>query len=111
MRKLRLNLGCCFLGALALVALMLPATSVVAQDVTATITGTVTDQSGAPVVGAAVTAKSVERGTTFTGTTNEVGLYRIAQLPIGNYELRIEKPGFQTAVRPSFNLALNQISR
>jgi hypothetical protein len=86
-------------------------TPALAQDVTATVTGTVTDQSGAPVVGATVTAKSVERGTTFTGTTNEVGLYRITQLPVGNYDLRIEKTGFQTAVHAAFNLALNQIAR
>jgi len=111
MRKLGLNLGWCFVVALALVVLTFQGTPAFAQDVTATITGTVTDQSGAPVVGATVTAKSVERGTTFTGPTNEEGLFRITQLPIGNYELRIEKTGFQSAVRPSFNLALNQIAR
>ncbi len=111
MRKLVLNPGCCFLVALALVLLTCQGMPASAQDVTATITGTITDQSGAPVVGEMVSAKSVERGTTFTSTTNEVGLFRISQLPIGNYELRIEKTGFQTALRPSFNLALNQIAR
>jgi len=102
----------CVLGtALLVVVLLVSAGTAFGQDVTATITGTVTDATGAAVVGATVTAKSVERGTTFTGTTNDLGLYRITQLPVGNYDLRIEKSGFQSAVHPSFNLALNQIAR
>jgi len=83
----------------------------VAQEVTATITGTVTDASGAAVVGATVTAKSVDRGITYPVVTNEAGLYRISQLPIGSYELRVEKLGFQTTAYPAFTLALNQIGR
>ena len=96
---------------LTAVMLLAAGTNVWAQDVTASITGTVTDPSGAPVAGAAVTAKSVERGTTFTGTTSEEGYYRITQLPVGNYELRIEKAGFQTALHPAFTLVLNQVGR
>lgn len=97
--------------ALAVLALLVNAAAATAQDVTATITGTITDSTGAALAGANVTAKSVERGTTFKAVTDDLGLYRITQLPIGNYELRIEKTGFQSAVRPSFNLALNQIAR
>src|SRR5580693_246681 len=85
-----------------LLALLCGASAAWAQDVTATITGTVTDPSGGAVVGANVTAKSVERGVTYTAVTNEAGLYRILQLPVGNYELRLEKPGFQTTVYPAF---------
>src|SRR6266849_1316449 len=71
--------------------------AVVAQEVTATITGTATDPSGAAIVGAKVTAKSVERGITFSAVTNDSGIYRISQLPVGSYELRAEKDGFQTS--------------
>jgi len=70
---------------LALAVALAVGTSVWGQEVTASITGTVTDPSGAPVAGAAVTAKSVERGTVFTGTSGEDGFYRITQLPVGNY--------------------------
>jgi Carboxypeptidase regulatory-like domain len=84
---------------------------VVAQDVTATVTGTVTDPSGAAIPGATVTAKSVERGTTFKDVSNDAGIYRIPQLPVGNYELRVEKDGFQTALYPGITLVLNQIAR
>src|SRR5580700_5973929 len=94
-----------------LLALLCGANRAWAQDVTATITGTVTDPSGAAVVGATVTVKSVERGVTYTGATNESGLYSISQVPVGNYELRVEKEGFQTSLYPAFTLVLNQAAR
>jgi Carboxypeptidase regulatory-like domain len=92
----------------ALFALLCGAKPAWAQDVTASIYGTVTDPSGAAVVGATVTVKSVERGVSYTAVTNEGGLYRISQLPVGNYELRVEKQGFQTSLHPAFALELNQ---
>jgi hypothetical protein len=95
----------------ALVLLLGSANSAWAQEVTATITGTVTDSTGAAVAGATVTAKSVERGTVFKDVTNDLGLYRITQLPVGNYDLRVEKEGFQTALFPSITLVLNQTAR
>jgi len=98
---------CC----LALVALMWGANATFAQDVTATITGTVTDPSGAAVVGATVTAKSAERGITYTGASNDAGIYRIPQLPVGSYDLRVEKTGFQTSLYPTFVIHENQIAR
>jgi hypothetical protein len=96
---------------LALVAALIAANAAMGQDVTATITGTVMDPSGSAVVGATVTARSVERGTTFKAESNDSGIYRITQLPVGNYELRVEKSGFQTSLYPSFTLVLNQIAR
>jgi hypothetical protein len=96
---------------LTLAVLICGANAAFAQEVTATITGTVTDPSGAAVAGANVTAKSVERGITYTGVTSESGSYRIPQLPVGNYDLKIEKTGFQTALYPAFTLVLNQVAR
>jgi Carboxypeptidase regulatory-like domain len=95
----------------ALVAVLMCANAAMGQDVTATITGTVMDPSGGAVVGATVTAKSVERGTIFKAESNEAGIYRIAQLPVGNYDLRVEKNGFQTSFYPAFALVLNQVAR
>ena len=106
MQSLALAL-CCFV----LVALLIGATVTFAQDVTATITGTVTDPSGAAIVGATISAKSVERGITYTAVSNDTGSYRISQLPVGNYDLRIEKQGFQTSLYPAFTLVLNQTAR
>jgi Carboxypeptidase regulatory-like domain len=81
------------------------------QEVTASITGTVTDPSGAAVAGAMVTATSQERGLTHSSVTNDSGLYRVAQLPVGTYELKVEKPGFASASYPPFVLTLNQVAR
>src|SRR5579863_8542138 len=96
------------LACMALVMLLIGPNTAVGQEVTATITGTATDPSGAAIVGARVTAKSVERGITYAAVTNESGIYRISQLPVGNYDLRVEKDGFQTSAYPAFTLILNQ---
>ena len=88
---------------LTLVLLICGADAAFAQEVTATIAGTVTDQSGAAVAGANVVAKSVERGVTYRPRP------RVRSLPdkppIGNYELRAEKEGFQTSAYPAFTCA------
>jgi hypothetical protein len=109
MKKLQsLGLGLVLVATLALV---LNVSAAWGQEVTATITGTVSDPSGAAIAGATVTAKEVSRGTVSTATTNEVGIYRILQLPVGTYDLRVEKQGFQTALIPAFTLVLNQTAR
>jgi len=81
------------------------------QEVTATIVGTVTDPSGAAVAGATVKATSKERGISYAAETNESGLYRISQLPVGTYDLRVEKSGFAVESYPPFVLTLNQVAR
>ncbi len=81
------------------------------QEVTASITGTVTDPRGAVLPGATVTATSQERGQIYTALTNDSGLYRIAQLPVGGYTVKVEKSGFSLASYPTFVLTLNQVAR
>ena len=95
----------------ALTALFCGAKAARGQEVTAAITGTVTDSSGAPLAGAAVTAKDQDRGTTWPTTTNSEGIYVLLQVPVGTYSLRIEAKGFQTAVFPPFTLVLNQTAK
>src|SRR6202047_2766611 len=68
----------------------------VAQTVTSgDITGTVSDASGAVVVGAEVSLTSVAEGTTQTTTTNASGLYRFSFLKNGDYKLSIAAKGFK----------------
>jgi hypothetical protein len=81
------------------------------QEVTASIVGTITDPSGAPIVGATVTATDADRGVERTAKTNESGSYNFSRLPVGNYTVKTSAAGFQTAVRPPFNLVLNQTAR
>jgi protocatechuate 3,4-dioxygenase beta subunit len=65
-----------------------------AQQITATLTGTITDPNGAVVPGAIVTATSVETGQSKTATTGEEGNYTIPFLPPGTYNVTIAKTGF-----------------
>lgn len=65
-----------------------------AQD-TASITGTVSDASGAAVAGAKVTLTNSEHGINRTGTSNGSGDYLFASLPIGSYDLTISAEGFK----------------
>jgi hypothetical protein len=65
-----------------------------AQD-TASITGTVSDPSGAAVTGAQVTLISTEHGISRTTATNGSGDYLFASLPIGSYDLTVSDPGFK----------------
>ncbi|MBV8903638.1 MAG: TonB-dependent receptor [Acidobacteriia bacterium] len=95
--------------ALALVAIFTP--SAPAQEITATITGRVSDPSGGGIAGAHVTATEVDRGTAWKTDTNAEGVYNLPRLPVGKYEVRVEATGFQTAVRQPFDLVLNQTAR
>jgi hypothetical protein len=109
MKKVRLV--CWVFFGMALILISCGALRVMAQDVTASIAGTVTDASGAAVVGANITVKSVERGVIYTAVTNGDGLYRLSQLPVGSYELKVEKSGFASNAYPAFVLTLNQVAR
>ena len=81
-----------------------------AQAVTATINGTITDQTGNVVANAEVKATDVERGTVWAAKTNAQGYYNISQLPVGRYEVRVSAAGFRTAVQKLIELQLNQVS-
>jgi Carboxypeptidase regulatory-like domain/TonB dependent receptor len=81
------------------------------QDVSAKITGTVTDASGAVISGATVTATEHSRGAVYTAQTNSAGIYFLSPLPIGDYVLKIAASGFSTAERASFTLAMDQTAR
>src|ERR1700680_3862915 len=79
-----------------------------AQEVTAGITGTVLDLSGAAVKAATATVTDTERGTVWTAQTNDAGFFNLTRLPVGTYTVRVSAPGFQTATYPAFTLVLNQ---
>lgn len=82
-----------------------------AQEVSAGITGRITDPSGSAIVGASVLAKNVDRGTEWPTTSNEDGIYSLPRLPIGNYSLKIEAKGFKTSIQPALTLEVNQRAR
>ncbi|MFN7623566.1 MAG: carboxypeptidase regulatory-like domain-containing protein, partial [Acidobacteriota bacterium] len=67
-----------------------------AQTGTSRITGTVTDQSGAVLPGAKVTARNEATGVTFTATTTAAGNFSFESVLIGTYEIKVEAGGFRT---------------
>src|SRR5580658_3668135 len=94
-----------------LVCVALAPTTGWAQQVTAAITGKVTDPTGASIAGAKVTATDVDRGSVWTATTNSDGVYNLPQLPVGTYNVKVENAGFQPEQQSNVLLTLNQIGR
>lgn len=90
---------------------MLLLTYAVGQNVTAAITGLVTDPSGAVVAGAKVTAENVATGVQATTETNESGAYTIRQLPIGTYTVTVEAKGFSVQKTSPFPLEIDQTAK
>src|ERR1700734_2140308 len=78
----------------ALIALT--AVSGIAQTSLGTIAGTVTDPTGAVVVGASVTAKNISGSDDRTVTTGANGEYRVESLTSSTYKVTVSKPGFST---------------
>ena len=87
----------------ALIALMLGITY--GQEPTGVISGTITDSSGAIVQGVTITVTDKATGNARTAITNSDGLYSVPALLPGEYEGRVEGPGFRTVVREAQVLA------
>jgi hypothetical protein len=93
---------CCCLIALTAVP---PAAS--SQETTATVIGTVTDQSGAVLPGVVVSLRHVATGRTFESVSSAEGGYLVTLLPIGQYEMTFSLSGFQSRVVRGVTLAVN----
>src|SRR3954468_18353676 len=78
-----------------------------AQETTGTITGVVTDQTGAVLPGVTVTVKNADTGLTRIVVTNETGTYSASLLPIGTYDVGFELAGFNADKRPGLALHVN----
>ena len=90
--------------ALAAAAFLLTGVLVWGQLGVSTITGRVTDPSGAVVAGAAVVAVNLDTNFTNNSATNDEGLYRIPSLQPGPYRVTIEAPGFKRSLRDRLDL-------
>ena len=78
------------------------------QTTSGRILGSVTDQSGADVAGAAVVVTDVQRGTTRAVATDDSGNYVVTQLQPGVYKVRAEAKGFKTVERPNIVVEVAQ---
>ncbi len=78
-----------------------------AQLYTGSLTGLVTDPSGAVVPGADVTLTNVDRGTHSNANTDDAGRYLFRSLPPGDYSLQVKAPNFDTYNIPKIALNIN----
>jgi hypothetical protein len=89
--------------------LLLFAVSAFSQNA-AKIVGTVSDQSGAAVVGATVTVKNTGLGVERTTQTNSTGSYEVPALPPGTYSVQVQMTGFETQLAKNLVLQVSQNS-
>ena len=97
--------GCLF------AAMLLVSSAAFGQTVTGSITGVVTDQSGAVILGANVTAENSATSVKTSSKTNASGVYTIRFLPIGTYTVTVEANGFSTQKIPDFALEIDQTAK
>src|SRR5208282_5495402 len=90
-----------------LMMLSFAGTLVFGQGTSASLTGQITDATGAAVTGATVTVKNIGTNLTQTMTTNAVGVYTITPLPPGNYTLTVEAKGFKRYVQQGVVLGVD----
>lgn len=98
-----------FAAVIAVLALgLVLSQSLAAQLTTGTILGTVKDESGAVLPGAAIRIINVETGIARTAVAGSKGEYRVSNIPPGDYRVESELSGFQTAVRNGINISIGR---
>ncbi|MGH9736700.1 MAG: carboxypeptidase regulatory-like domain-containing protein [Candidatus Acidiferrales bacterium] len=75
------------------------------------ISGTVTDPSGAAIQGAQITLLNTVAGVTQHTTTNSAGLYNFVSLNPGVYQITVNQTGFATSVRPLVGVDVDQVTQ
>jgi hypothetical protein len=85
--------------------------AVTAFSQTASLTGTVTDSTGAVVPAAKVVATNVDTGVARVSTSNDAGNYLITALLPGRYQITSEAAGFKQIKRDGLTLAVDQVGR
>src|SRR5438105_1485921 len=82
-----------------------------AQTDRGTLTGTVSDTSGAVIPGVSIEAKNAQTGAVYQAGSSETGNYTLAQLPAGTYELSAILPGFKKFVRSGIIVSVATVLR
>jgi hypothetical protein len=85
--------------------------SISAQFETATVLGSIRDQNGAAVEGAAVTLKNINTAIAVSAVTDGAGDYQFVNVKIGNYEITVEAKGFTRTVAGNINVTVNARQR
>ena len=97
------------IGFLVALFLTLPLQAPLAHaQASSSVTGSVSDPTGAPVSSASVSVKNLETGAVRDAATDDLGRYQVLALPVGKYEVKVAKPGFQDSTRSGIELAVGQ---
>ncbi len=104
----RLLLFPCHSLVLAFFAVLLPLAPALRAQTTSSLSGSVSDPSGAAVTGASITVRNVNTGTVRTTDTGSTGLYQILSLPIGDYQIVAHHDGFADELRTGIHLNVGQ---
>ncbi len=94
----------------AVIILVCSAAAALAQAGRGGISGLVTDQSGAIIPGAAVTAQDLANGVKITTVSSGAGLYSFISLAPGTYELTFEMKGFEKTVLKNIPVTVDQVT-
>jgi Carboxypeptidase regulatory-like domain/TonB dependent receptor len=97
-----------WMAALSLFTLAAVSLTIHAQVYTSSLTGVVTDPSGALIPQSRVEATDQDKGFTYSATTGSDGRYVLRNLPPGNYRLTVTAPGLRTGTRTGISLAVGQ---
>ncbi len=81
------------------------------QSANGTITGVVTDMTGAVVTGAQISVQNRDTGAQYAATTTGTGNYTVTQLPTGTYDLKVEASGFKQFERKGLNVEPANVMR
>jgi hypothetical protein len=91
--------------------LIAAAASAYGQTAAGTLTGIVTDPTGAVIANVPVTATHVDTGTRVIGTTSQTGNYSILQMPVGRYVVTVSQTGFKSFRQENVTIAAAQTLR
>src|SRR6202789_1331993 len=100
----------CLLRTLTLMLFGISATMALGQGTSASLTGQVTDTTGAVIPNATVSAKNTDTNLVQTRTTNASGVYLISPLPPGRYSLTVQVTGFTRYVQTGIILSVDVAS-
>src|SRR5437762_6927596 len=102
----KITIGLC----LGLCLTLCPALSF-GQAVFGSITGTISDPSGAAVVSAKVMITETGKGVSYSTVTNDSGNYLQSHLTVGTYDVVVEAPGFETYARRNVRVNVDEVAQ
>jgi hypothetical protein len=104
------KIGALLLSAVLTLGVLAPQ-SAFAQVLYGTLTGVVTDQTGASIPGAEIVATQQQTGRVLTASSDGEGRYSFVNAPAGTYDIKVTADGFRQLTRTDTNVSVNAVTR